>query len=338
MVKDEVLDFSSNLNPFAPFPELVDFLNSVSSKMYTKHPPPYPEDLEEKLAGVLGLEREQVSLLPGSIYGIHAVFNIFDAKRAVVPVPTFNEYERVCSLNNVPVVYHRLVPENGFRLCLGELASKIDEGDIVFVCNPNNPTGYFFGVDEVAGLVRWCERKGAFVLFDEAFIDFTGHARETAQVILSSDNAVIVRSFTKLFSVPGIRVGYALGSPYVISRLREQVPSWSIDNVACEAVKLMVSHFDLVPQWRQKINEIKQSMIEELKKIGLSPVPSSANFLLVGTENRNALELGKELLKKGICVRTFPEREEAFAKGFFRIALRKEEENRRLLEALRELV
>ncbi len=334
LLERDVLDFSCNLNPFAPPSELLELLSSLPSEVFVRHPEPYPGELEGVLAEALGVDRDALAIIPGSVFGIHCAFWLFQAERVLVPVPTFNEYERVAGVFGVRVKRHTLREEMSFKLCLGELASEVEEGDLLFVCNPNNPTGYFFGVDEMEALVRWCAQKGASVVFDEAFVDFTEHASSTPRAVLPSENALILRSFTKSFSIPGVRVGYALGHPSVISRLRDMVPSWSITNVAVEVLKVVLRHLGELSHHRRVISGLRGELFEALKGMGFEPYPSSCNFLMVKSFLPSSV-LSEGLLSRGVLVRVFPEY--PWLDGFFRVCVRKNKENQRLVEALGEL-
>ena len=332
----EWLDFSGNLNPFAPPEEVRELLASLDPELFFRHPPVYPEDFEKELAEALEVPRGRLCLLPGSIYGIHAIFSLKLFRRAVIPVPTFNEYERLARLFSGEVKRHTLREEMAFRLCLGGLASEIEEGDIVFVCNPNNPTGYFFGVDEIRGLLRWCASRNAFVVFDEAFIDFTEHAQETLKACLESDNAVVLRSFTKVFSIPGIRLGYAVGPERIIALMRELVPSWGITALAVEVGRKLMKHFEDVKEWRKNIASLRGQLATSLESMGFKVFPSSANYLFVKSAKKPAGLLYSELKGRKILIRIFPEYKDIMGDAFFRICVRRPEENQAFLDALKE--
>lgn len=134
---------------------------------------------------------------------------------------------------------------------------------------------------------------------------------------MNSPNAIILRSFTKVFSIPGVRVGYAVGHESVIEHVREQVPSWSITNVACEVIKLALQYLDCIPEWRERINQLKSDLIIDLKDLGFLPFPSAANFIFVKINGQDARNLGRKLLDKGLYVRTFEEFDEYIASNFF---------------------
>ena len=332
----EGIDFSSNLNPYAPPHRVTEIFQNPDPRWWTTHPQPYPQDLEKRLAERLHLDPQSLVLLPGSTYGIHAAFQVFNPQRAVIPHPTFNEYRRVAQALNIPVYSHRLKEENSFRLCLGELASVVEEEDLIFVCNPNNPTGYFFGTDEMEGLLRWCEVSRSSVVFDEAFIDFTPHAEATAEAAQKSKRCIVIRSLTKIFSIPGVRLGYAIAHPETAAKLRDLVPSWSINRLACKVLEALIEAMDEIPKWRRRINEEKNILIRELSSLGLKPFPSSANFLLVKAEGRSAEQIKSALMERGILIRTFPEYPDL--SEFFRVSVRNRQENKKLIEALREVL
>jgi len=332
----DFLDFSSNLNLFFPKWVLENAWREVSLSRVMLHPSVYPHRLETVLEELLGLEG-CVVVLPGSVYGIHLLVQFVKPGRVVIPVPTFNEYERVARVSGVEVFFHELREEQGFKLCLGELASELEEGDLVFVCNPNNPTGGVFGSDEVKGLIRWAKYKEAVVVFDEAFIDFT-ELCGASELVRENSHVFVLRSFTKFFCVPGLRVGYLLAERGKAEKLRELVPSWSVP-VYAEEMLVRLLRFGVNREViKRQIAGERLFLNRSLSGLGFEVFPSAVNFLFVKTpRNVKASQLKKGLLERKILVRDFPEYE-FLGDRFIRVSVRKRFDNKRLVEAVKEVL
>ncbi len=331
-----LIDYSSNLNCFISYKKILKALKSMPDSYFTSHPSVYPYQLERAIEKFLDLEG-CVVVLPGSIYGIHLLIEGIRPKRVVVPVPTFNEYERVARLHNVKVHRFFLKEEESFRLCLGEFASEVEEGDLIFVCNPNNPTGGLFGLEEMKGLLRWTQSKNAWVVFDEAFIDFT-EMKNTEKLVLSNENIFILRSFTKIFSVPGIRVGYMMVNSVIRDRLRDLVPSWCVPRFAEELAFNLLGEYKNLDVVRRVINREKIFLYKRLEDLGFKAFPSYTNFIFLKVpHNFKASVLKRYLLERGFLIRDFPEYE-FLEDRFFRISVRKRSDNIKLIKALDEAV
>ncbi len=333
---EDFLDFSSNLNVFFPKSLLEKSFKKISVSHITFHPSVYPFKLQKFIEDLLHLE-ESVVVVPGSVYGIHLILQFVRPKRVVIPVPTFNEYERIAKISGVKLFFHRLKEEEAFKLCLGEIASELEEGDLLFVCNPNNPTGGLFGYDEIRGLIRWAEYKNITVVFDEAFIDFT-NLNETAGLVKESHHVFILRSFTKFFSVAGLRVGYILAHREKAEKMREFVPSWSIPRFSEELILYLLKSGINYEVIKKQINREKIFLNAKLDRLNFKIFPSAANFIFMKTpEGIKASWLKEKLLKRKIIVRDFPEYN-FLEDRFIRISVRKRYDNKEFIRNLKEVL
>ncbi len=333
---EDFLDFSSNLNVFFPKSILEKSFKKISVSHITFHPSVYPFRLQKFIEDLLHL-KGSIVVVPGSIYGIHLILQFVRPKRVVIPVPTFNEYERIAKVSGVELFFHRLKEEEAFKLCLGEIASELEEGDLLFVCNPNNPTGGIFSYDEIKGLIRWAEYRNTTLVFDEAFIDFT-NLNETARLVEESRRIFILRSFTKFFSVAGLRVGYILAHREEAERMRDFVPSWSIPRFSEELILYLLKSGVNCEVIKKQINREKVFLNTRLDQLNFKVFPSAANFIFIKTpDGVKASWLKGKLLERKIIVRDFPEYK-FLEDRFIRISVRKRSDNERLIRNLKEVL
>ncbi len=266
----------------------------------------YPDRHYRRLRHALGrmLEVDAESILPGngSTELIHLVCRAFlrSESHAVILGPTFSEYEQAARLCGAQATILTAREEDGFRWSMPDVASLIGSlrPRLLFLCNPNNPAGLYLAQEDVATLLGALE-EGLLVL-DEAYLDFVEKPWDSLQW-LDEGNVVILRSLTKAFALPGVRLGYAVTRPDLVEAVRRQQPVWNV-NAFAEAVGIAAVescwHLDHV---RGVVAEAKSRLAEGLAALGLQVVAGAANFLMVDVGDAKAVRLG--LLRQGICVR-----------------------------------
>jgi threonine-phosphate decarboxylase len=249
-------------------------------------------------------------------------------EKALVLEPTFSEYAtaaRAAGLDPVRRVVRRL--EDGFRPDLEYPKEISDPISLVFLCNPNNPTGEASRRDEVLALAERVRENAGLLVVDEAFADFAPRN----SVVADADNALYVaRSFTKFFAIPGLRLGCLVcGDP---QRLQRFQPSWSVNAVAAAAGMAAVRDAAFAEASVARTRETREALFAKLAEIPeLTPFAGAANFLLV----RGPEGLATRLAARGVLVRGC-EPFMGLGPGYFRVAVRGFEENERLVAALRE--
>lgn len=305
--RKNVLDFSASTNPFPP--KIV----WTCDPFYAEH---YPDDtysaLKEVIAQSFNRHVDEICVGNGSIELIrvfcHVAFKKF--RTFYTETPTFGEYEYSAHLAN------------------GRKESARTDADICFICNPNNPTGILKKKDAMLTLLHDTELQGGILCADEAFIELADPAQSI--VGLRNDHLFVLRSLTKSFAVPGIRFGYGFGDPDLIALIEAMRPPWSV-NAYAEAFAIRAFyHYQELENSRKYIERERDWLFEHLLALGLKPMPSSANFLLVET-GHPVQELCEKLQKADILVR------DCTSFGLpttIRIAVRTRDENRCLLEAL----
>jgi threonine-phosphate decarboxylase len=331
---EELLDFSASINPLgmaAGVREAV--LDSFDRLLH--YPDSEASELRTALASFHGMAENNVCLANGSTELIYLAPRLVEGRRGLIIAPPFGEYANALELAGWTVDYHELRPAAGFALDLEAMRERLDEGyDILFLGNPGNPTGRVISRDEVAELLDICRSAGTFLVLDEAFMDFC--EEESAKgLVAQNDRAVVFRSMTKFYALPGLRLGYAIGSTKVVSRLQALRGPWSVNGVAQVAGLASLANGAYRERTLAFIAAERSRLLAGLGRIaGLKPHPSVANYLLVETvHGPTAGELCRLLLAERILVRNCGNFT-GLTDRFFRVAVRTREENERLQAAL----
>jgi threonine-phosphate decarboxylase len=215
-------------------------------------------------------------------------------------------------------------PQDGFRLDLGALEA-LDDVALVFLCNPNNPTGDALTRAEVLEIAAQVREAGAALVVDEAFADFTPEAGVAPE---AGGDLCVARSLTKFFAIPGLRLGCLVCDG--ASRVQGFQPSWSVNAVAAAAGVVAVQDRRFVGASLEAVARLREELYEALGALpGLVPFPGAANFLLV----RGPAGLPERLVRRGVLVRGC-EPFVGLGRGYFRVAVRSAPENERLLAAI----
>jgi len=219
------------------------------------------------------------------------------------------------------------------------VATELAKGyDLLFFCNPGNPTGRLYRVEEVAALHDLCRRAGCFFVLDEAFIDFA-EEQSAKQLLPESDDWLILRSMTKFFGFPGLRLGYAVASPALIVRLQQLLPPWNVGELAQAAGLAALADREHCRRTREFVDAERERLGARLGALpGLTLFPGAANYLLLQiTGGMTAAALQEKLLQGRLLIRDCSNFIGLDGR-FFRVAVRTGEENDRLLGALERAV
>ena len=326
----KIIDFSSNLNPFGPPPEVLKLLKNRERIVmgWTTHPPVFPEALRKALAVHLGVHVENVMPAPGSSWLIYKVFEILRPKKVLIPQPTFGEYERAAVAYRCSVREHPLPKEDGFRLDVESICRHLKEEEMLIVCNPNNPPGYHLPCDELEELVQYCSNRGCWVLVDEAFLPFT-EEKGMVKKVEEYTNLIVIGSFTKIYTVPGIRLGYTAAPKGFIEALIQRTPSWSLGGLAQEVGLACLRDRAFVSNSRVKLVRLRDELVNGLKGLGLKVYPTSTHYFLVEAP----MPLWEPLAEHGILTR-YGGSFHGLGEKFLRIATKREQQNSHLLETL----
>lgn len=334
---ESFIDFSANINPLGPSPMAIEAMRRGIC-LVRHYPDPDACRLKMKLSQFLSVPKDNLVLGNGSNELIYTLARVLQPKRLVLPVPTFSEY--TASLPGVPIERIQLDRNDGFALPVEVLADTLKPGDVLFLCNPNNPTGYVTPKGEIMMLAERADHVGATLVVDEAFMDFVDETETVLPTGLRNPALVVLGSLTKFFALPGLRLGYIAACSEMLSKVSAQLPLWRINTLAQMAGEASLEDWNYIMTTLTLVNREKEFLYYRLKDLpGLIPYPPGANFILVDCWNsgHTAAEICETLEGKGILVRN-ASNFDGLNDFFFRVAVRQRNENLKLLRALQEML
>ncbi len=326
------VDFSVNVNPFG-IPEAVKDALHSAVEYCGRYPDIAGERLKKAVSGMLEVPEEYLLFGNGASELLMACAHGIRPERTVVPVPSFYGYEHAAGAIGKETVYFKMREENGFRP--GEdLFPVLTQGTgLLFLANPGNPSGTVIGREYMRRLLSHCRDKGICVVLDECFIEFCEGNPSMIDEIEDYENLLIVRAFTKIFAIPGVRIGYLVCSNrHLLSKAAGQLPEWNLSVFAQEAGCVCAAQKGLIDRTAEYVADERRFLADGLRKSGICVVSGEADFLLVYSKE----DLYGKLLEKGVLVRDC-ENFRGLSKGFYRIAVKNRKENEMLLNTIGEI-
>ncbi len=332
---DGVLDFSASINPLGPPRAALDAYHASVGQI-TSYPPAYSRHLEAVLAGWLGVEPECVLAGNGSTQLIYLLARVLKPRLPVIVTPTFSEIANSLIIERIEPRALNTTSECNFQLYPDAAIKCLRDGtDAIFIGRPNSPTGTILNIDEAAEIASACERRDCWCVFDEAFIDFVQDARSSVTFAEKNRKVIVLRSLTKIFALPGLRAGCAVGHPDAIGKLREAIEPWSVNAVADHVTRACLEVTSgFVRGTREFVSVEVARIADTLAKLpGIHVFPSVANFMMMEVEGeRIPGAFGKHMLEHGIGVRDLRGLPGCRA-GLYRIGIRSKSDNDRFLKA-----
>lgn len=336
-----ILDFSADLNPLGPPPSMRALLREAVSRVGW-YPEPSYREFREEVARAEGVEPDQILPGNGTADLIHLISRWRAGGKVLVATPTFTEYERAAAADGSQVIPWPAAEEEAFAHSLPAALGSGIEGGLLFLCNPNNPTGVLWPRDRLLEVIARAEPLGAVVVVDEAYMDL---AEDGCRYSLAAETArqrhlLVLRSLTKSFAIPGLRVGYAVASVDLVRRLALLQPPWSVNALAAHVGARLVREQGHLAESRSRILAFRLALEAELARLGgLASYRSCANFLLcrLSDSTLTGAELAARLAERGILIRVCDDFTGLAPGRFIRIAVHQPDQNRRLLDALREI-
>ncbi|MHB9029119.1 MAG: histidinol-phosphate transaminase [Candidatus Latescibacterota bacterium] len=327
------IKINQNENPYdVPASIKREILDFALERSWSRYPPFVPSELRAHLADYAGWKPEGVLAGNGSNEIIQALMTVFlgPGKRLVIPVPTFTVYQLLARVLGAEVVTVPLNPDYTFDC--GALEDKfLAEGDLLVLCSPNNPTGCQYSTGRIAALL---ERTDKPVVVDEAYFEFSS---ETAAGLLGKyDNLIVLRTFSKAFSLAGLRVGYGLMDPALAREVDKAKLPYNLNFLSIAAAIKLLENRAALRETVERIIAEREPMIGEMNGIeGVTAYPSKANFILFETPYAPK-EIFTRLLADGLLVRdvsSYPMLGKAL-----RVSVSTPEDNRRFLASLRRVM
>jgi len=327
------MDFSVNVNPLGT-PKAAEAAMHEAVKECGRYPDIDGERLKSEVSRMLSVPDQYLAFGNGASELFMAIVHGIRPKNTVIVVPSFYGYEYAAGAAGGEVTCWETKKEASF--CVTEDIYRVltEDKDLLFLANPNNPTGNLMDKEAVRKLLGHCREKGIYVVLDECFIEFCGSGYSMVSEAGWFDNLMIVRAFTKIFSVPGVRLGYLLCSnPALLGKITGQLPEWNLSCFAQAAGCACALETDFMEKTAKYVEGERQFLEEGLRRAGFQVFPSKANFILFYSEE----PLYKELLDRGILIRDC-RNFRGLRQGFYRVAVKTREENEILLKEIERLL
>ena len=331
---ERLLDFSANVNPMGLPARAAERLAREANdpRLVSHYPNPEAPELRCLLSRQLEVPGECIVIGAGADSLIHGAVRALRPKRCFIPIPAFSEYERACRAYGCEVVPLPLTPEWSVDRQSLQVALA---GDLIVFNNPHNPTGVCVSREEMLHRIEMLRTSGCFVLADEAFIDYSPQAVITREAA-TRPGVVAIRSLTKFFGCPGLRVGYAVAAPETAHSMAAQLPPWPVTTLALNALAEALRDEDYARETIERNRHARTCLSAALTQLGVHVFPSAANFLFLrlpdgfpGVPTRDRL-----IREHAILVRECDSFAGVECGRFLRVAVRQKNENARLIEAL----
>lgn len=332
--KSKLLDFSANINPLGISSKVRDSLIDA-----IKEAKVYPDikyhNLKSEISEFEEVSIENIALGNGAAESIFNLVRAVKPRKALIPVPTFSEYEEAVLSIGGEVKYYLLKEDNDFNIEEDILDYINKDIDIVFICNPNNPIGKLTEKETIVKVLEKAKINNSFVVLDESFLDFMkDYSKYSAKEFLSKyNNLVIIKSLTKIFAIPGIRIGYTLtNNKELLEEINKVTSPWNINIFAEKATIAALNEKEYISKTIEYIENEKDYLYSKLNTFkSLKVFKPSVNYIMF--KSLVDMDLKEELLKKDIVIRSCSSYI-GLDKSYYRIAVRTREENERVINGL----
>lgn len=332
----EIIDFSSNINPKV-LPNLEKYILRGLDECRN-----YPDinytNLRKNISKYININPNFIIPGNGATEIIYLLMKSIKKRLAIIN-PTFSEYRRSAKLNNIDIIDLELDSNNNFKLDIDTVKNKIEKFDSLFICNPNNPSG---NVQDLKELVCLLNENNKMLIIDETFMEFVENENEYSLVkyIESNKNIFIIKAVTKFFGMPGLRLGYGLTSnSKIMDKIYEYKEPWTINSFADMLSNFIFQDKDYIRNSKEFYIKERKYMLQELKDIkNIKVYDTDANFILIKLYKKIADELKKDLFKRGNILVRDASNFIGLDDSFIRIAIKSHEDNKILIENIKNLL
>lgn len=329
-----LLDFSANTNPLGTPPGVLAALAAALPQVH-RYPDPYCQGLVQGIGAFEGVEEPWILCGGGAAELIYAYSRAVRASQAVELAPTFSEYGAAMEAAGCEMRRYYLREENGFLLD-GEFLRFLEQErpEVVFLCNPNNPTGRTIPRPLMEEILKLCHGMGVRLFVDECFLDLSDRQESVKDWLGQTPELLILKAFTKSYGLAGVRLGYCLCSDEALLReMAGATPPWNVSSLAQAAGVAALGETAFLQKTRALISRERPRLQAGLEELGLWVCPGEANYLLF----RGPEGLGAALRKRGVALRSCANYH-GLGPGWYRTAVKKEDENTTLLRELEQVL
>ncbi|WP_143406893.1 pyridoxal phosphate-dependent aminotransferase [Methanonatronarchaeum thermophilum] len=330
----EIIDFSASLNPYGPPQIVMDEIKRTKKQDIHYYPDSNSQHLRKKIAEKNNLNPQNIIVTAGmsELIDLIAQTYVKDKTPVIIPEHTYGEYEPSSKLNGA-VIKKASMPNH--QLDVNKINRQVEKNSVVFICNPNNPTGDLLSPKDIKKILEKTKETNSLLVIDEAYHDFIENPQTHKEIIKEKNDVIVMRTYTKAYNIPGIRIGYGLSNKTHIKYLLKSKIPWNVGDIPQRVIKtLLTKEADLfMDKTRKKLKENKKHLKNDIESLGLETTTSKANFLTIKV--KNARETREKLLKHGLIVR------DCSSFGMpqhIRIAVRRKNENKKLVKALKKTI
>ena len=327
------LDFSANTNPYGTPQGVLDAITAALPRVH-QYPDPYCRELVKAVSEFEAVPKDWILCGSGAAELIYSYCEALGPGRAMELAPTFSEYSLALERVGCQVERYPLKKENYFSLTEDFLpALERSRPDVLFLCNPNNPTGQVIGLPLLEKILDVCEEQGTCLFVDECFLDLSDDGVSLKSHLGEHPNLFILKAFTKSYGLAGVRLGYCLcANGALLQKMSHTVQPWNVSTLAQAAGVAALRERSFLQKTRMLIPVERQWLQSQLEALGFWVCPSKANYLLF----QGSQDLWEQLRKQGIAIRSCGNYH-GLGTGWYRIAVRLHGENECLIRAMKEV-
>lgn len=326
------IDFSANINPFG-MPESVKQAAIEGVHQAIHYPDVKCRELRKKISAKEGISEEWILCTNGAAELLFALSQTLKPKKALLTAPGFAEYEQALKAVGCDLSFYQCRKSKGFILDDDYLKALGNEIDIIFLCNPNNPTGLLISEKLINRILEICREKQIFVVLDECFLEFVNEKLQNSQKkwLGKMPGLLILKAFTKMYGMPGLRLGYGMcADTGLLEQVREVLQPWNVSLPAQLAGAAAMEEDAFVQKTREYIEKEREFLLKKLKELGFSVYDSTANYLFF----EGPKDLYDTCAAEGILIRDCSNYR-GLEMGYYRIAVKTRAENEELISVLK---
>lgn len=339
--KKDILDYSSNINPLG-VPESLKKAVSENFSVLTRYPDINYTELRESIGKYNNVNSENIIAGNGATEVLFLYIKALKPKKVLIAAPTFAEYERAVKNAECEIDFFELKEEDNFILNKDKFIQKAKNYNLAVICNPNNPTGKFISKEIIFEINENLKKSGTKLFIDECFIEFILGWKEKTSALFKSENIFILRALTKFFALPGLRLGYGICfDKKIIEKINEIREPWSVNGFADLAGKVILNDIEYIKNTEKWILEERKYFTDSLKEIEenkkIKIYATETNFILIKLLEMTSEEFKSRMEEKNILVRN-ASNFKFLDNSFIRLAIKDREKNKKVIEAIREVL
>ena len=339
--RKKIIDFSANINPSGLPPGIKRLIFRKINNIIN-----YPDQDNRLLTGALSdkysINTDNIIIGNGSNELIYLLLNSLSPQKVIIPAPSYSEYERASLAVGASCIFLNILTGGKIDFDLKNISKDLDGTfKLIFICNPHNPTGKLWSREELEYIIKECQKTNTIVLVDEAFMAFIPDEEKYSAVELlrSYSNLAVLKSMTKIYAIPGLRLGYLLGSKVLISKMRSKQPNWQINSLAQDISPHLLRDNGYLSKSKVLVSRLKDQFYHELKEFEwIDPYYPSVNFILCRLKDTaiDSNRLGEYLVKNHSILIRDCSNFRGLDSSYIRLAVKSRKENLKLIKCLKE--